>query len=605
MLALAIDGAPTCNACRRSGEGVFVLISMTTTRRSVTSLAHLWYVPGVILLIWAIFVTWKTVCVVIDTHSTSLQGDEFHVLARYVALRDGALSALGFFWEQHNEHRVALARIFFLADILVDRGTQALTKTITLLFCAATAGFFSLLVIRFDRLHWGIRLGTIGLFIALFMSSHQMENLYRGFNNQVLTVTFFSVVALYLTARSIESGRSLPLWSAVASGVLATYSMSNGLAVWPLMLLLCLVLRAKLRSTATIAVVGAIVIVSFLWNYHKPAAHPSMFAGLADPLGFAHYFVAFLAGPLNGFNLSQATVVGGGALLLVLYYLLRQLKAGGRVPTLAWFLIATCFLVMAIDAMVAIGRFGFGVEQGLSSRYSSYVAPLYAALLLLGLSRVDATQKSPMQSLDLAVLGGTALVCVIGLMPSQSRPIIDWASGQFALYEQLGAAAITEAPDEAFLQTVASPRQIEADFPYLAEHQLSMFRSESSTQLRRAIREKAAITGVMNPEGNWCAGFIDEIVPNAAGSAWLRVGGWAIDKGTEGPADGIAFTDRAGQVIGVARFVSTRPDVERALNLKRSGLPLHFVGYAKTRELIRGYAYREGDGCLFAEKPAP
>jgi hypothetical protein len=546
----------------------------------------------------------QTVRIVIDTHSSSLQGDEWSVLARYIAMRDGLLSPLGFLWEQHNEHRVALARIFFLADILTDRGTQVLTKTVTLLFCAATAGFFSLLVIRLDRLHWGIRLGAIGLFIALFMSSHQLENLYRGFNNQVLTVTFFSVLALYLTVRSIERGRALALWFALLCGILSTYSMANGLAVWPLMLVLCVVLHAGLRSTAIVVIVGALVIASYLWQYHSPPGHPSPLAGLADPLGFAHYFFVFLAGPLSGFNLRQAMVVGVGAFLLAFYHLLRQRTASRN--TTAWFLIATCLLVMAIDAMVAIGRFGFGVEQGLASRYSSYVAPLYAALLLLGLLRIAEAQRSLVHCLDSATLGGTILACGIVLAPGQSQVIVEWSIGQFAAYERLTAAVITEATDEEPLQSVAIPAQVKSGFPYLAAHRLSMFRSNSSFELHKAIQERAAIGSVMNPQRKWCLGFIDEIAPIVAGSAWLRVSGWAIDRGTERPGDGVAFADGTGRVIGAARFVSARADVDSALNLKLRGLPLHFFGYAKTAESIRGYVYKgEGDGCLFAEKPVP
>lgn len=62
----------------------------------------------------------------------------------------------------------------------------------------------------------------------------------------------------------------------------------------------------------------------------------------------------------------------------------------------------------------------------------------------------------------------------------------------------------------------------------------------------------------------------------------------------------------AWHIIGAARFVSARPDVDRALNLKRVGLPLHFIGYAKTAELVRGCTYMgDANGCLFAEKLAP
>jgi len=161
-----------------------------------------------------------------------------------------------FLFNQHNEHRIALARIFFYVDDVVfhARNTflffsmfliQAITG-VTLWRLTTFSGTFS----RASKV-------VLGCFIiACLFSAQQFSNFTWGFQVQFVAVYCTAIGALFALARSSQSagrdahGRHRPeAWLALACilAILSTYSMSNGLLLWPLLLGMSFWLRSPVR----------------------------------------------------------------------------------------------------------------------------------------------------------------------------------------------------------------------------------------------------------------------------------------------------------------------------------------------------------------------
>ena len=188
---------------------------------------------GIVTLLCGFFVAVRTVYLAIIAQSPLLLLDEWRVLSRYIEFMTGKLSLLSFLWEDHLGHRPILARLLFILDAETAGGTQALSKTISIILCGLLAVLFAMLLLRQKQIPWGPRLIGVGLLILLLLPNQQVLNFIIGWNSAILTTVWFFVLALYFLVKSLEEtargNRTFVLFvGALLSGILATYSMANG-----------------------------------------------------------------------------------------------------------------------------------------------------------------------------------------------------------------------------------------------------------------------------------------------------------------------------------------------------------------------------------------
>ena len=204
---------------------------------------------GVASLLYGLVAAVHAVYLTAIIHTPVLISDEWRVLVRYIEFMTGRLSLLSYLWEDYFGHRPVLARLLFILDAETVGGTQALTKSISLSLCVFLIALFAMLLLRQTQIPWGARLIGVGLLILMLLSNQQIFSFSIGWNNAILTNVWFSVLALYLLITSIErtanGNQAFAIFvCALLSGVLSTFSMANGLLIWPIMVLVCARFRA-------------------------------------------------------------------------------------------------------------------------------------------------------------------------------------------------------------------------------------------------------------------------------------------------------------------------------------------------------------------------
>ena len=306
--------------------------------------------------------------------------------------RPGGLT-LEFLFSQHNEHRKAAARLATLGlGLLTDWNNRAEAVAHWGLMCATA--FVVFIAFRRDLAHLDTQGHTVLLFVplsALLFSPRSYEALLGdGFPHYLSILSLVSAVALLVHGR-----RWSALAAAVVCGLIASFSISNGLLVWPLgIAILASTLRGPVEARARPAmiavwtIVGAGVIALYFYNYVDPGNHTPPGFVLQHPVRSAAHLLA-----VSGSSLAphRFAAVAAGALVLALqaWCLLRVWRdwhQRRRVPPMPVWLMAT---VVPSIAMITLNRAEFGLPQAIDSRYTALtvLAPIAVYWCLLSKRR--------------------------------------------------------------------------------------------------------------------------------------------------------------------------------------------------------------------------
>jgi hypothetical protein len=201
---------------------------------------------------------------------------------------------------------------------------------------------------------------------------------------------FFGIAALAAVAIHKERGGKRFLILAIACGVAATYSMSNGMLIWPLLVGAALLLRCRPKQVAAIALCGACSIALYFFHYQN--MHSVNWGSvLQHPQYFVLFLGSFLGMPFGAaYQVSETitltSLCGWIALFIaladVLWILKKKLFAAPVVIVLGGF----GLLVLASSVLTAVGRMNPDDAAMVAARAGRYVTEptlFWCALLLL------------------------------------------------------------------------------------------------------------------------------------------------------------------------------------------------------------------------------
>lgn len=479
---------------------------------------------------------------------------------------------LAYLFSQHNEHRILFPRLVFIADWKWFQARNGLNlAAIGLIQLAGAAVFAAAAQVR--------RAGALGLLglaaaLALMFSLMQFENLFWTFQVAFVGVYAAGAWALYLFCRASAPGAVRWGWLAGAMVllVLAAFNMANGLFAGAAMAAVGLVTRRSRAAILTAAAVTLVLLVVYLHGYQPVSYHSPPSLALRHPARYLFYVAVYIGNIWSPGRPLPAALLGlvGAAATAAMAAILARKQQGDPARSA---LFGLALFVGVSAAVTALGRLSFGVDQALSSRYTTPTAYFWAAQALFWTLTAERgrggwlqLQRSP-AAWTLTLERSRAALARVGLAAVLVLALVRLAGlerlGDLELLGtmeriQLGSSALLGGidDDDALRAIHPVPAYVREVVPFMRQTRISLFADPPVAAVGAPFARPAAPPGA-------CLGFFDSLAPAPQGAAWRAVG-WGWDVAARRPPDRIVLTDAAGRVLGVGLSGLVRDDVSRA-----------------------------------------
>jgi len=481
-------------------------------------------------------------------------------------------------WGQHNEHRLLLARLFFWVDLRWFDGAGWFLIAVNYLLAALAAWLFCR-ILRHVEVAPERRAEMHALYvlviIALFFWSQQ-DNLTGGFQSQFFLAQLIPLAALYALYRSLPGGRAA-FSLACLLGVLSAGSMANGVLALPLMTAYAALTRQGARRIGTLALLTALTLYAYFYDYAAPAHHSSPLQALREhPLQVVRYVLYYLGspfyhafggkGPGRSIALIAAVFLVGSALRFALQALRRRNQSA--LPLALLFYIA---YIGATAFGTAAGRLLFGVSQSLTLRYSTPALMAWCALLVLYAPALLALEGRRRR----LVWAGLALTVALMLV-YQTKALNSLADELFK--RSIGALAIElRIKDEVELSHMYPTTDVVEITAPAADRQRSVFGMFPFKGARAQMG--ATFAPVALPA---CQGMLETAESTAGDARFLRVAGWMYGASGKREAQVVRFLDSGGRQVGYALGGQVRADLRAQIAQAADGAG--FRGYLSAAE---------------------
>jgi len=500
--------------------------------------------------------------------------------------------ALGDIFSLHNEHRIIIARLLFWMDMYLFNGNTISLIILNYLLAAAAAYTFALIVRDCfpKESEKSTRIATTLFTTALCFTWMQQENFTWAFQNQFFAAQLAPLVSMFLLYKasiSSENGR-LYYWLACTGGVLCAGTMANGVIALPLMAATSFIFGFRRWQSVVLSILSAVVATAYFYNFHTPGNHGSLSQTLThSPLGVLHYVLLYIGSPayfMTG-KTQAATLTGLFILLSAIYFSIQTLRFR-RNDHLIIFLLIYLLYIGGSALGTAGGRLVFGLDQALSSRYTTPAVMGWATLAIIYVRYFYHR---------VAFVVPTALLIVtLALIPQQLNAL---QNKRGDLHEKLVAALAAE------LQ-IRDQKQIQMIFPsadYVLKAAIepsnlhySIFGDE---RIRGAHEEQGYSAPTKLLETSQCQGHVDLIRDVEGTVDYLFIQGWIYNAKQKSTPSMVRIIDRNGKIVGRAVTGMPRSDVRAVVSKKAtySG----FSGYIN-KSASRGkltIVSDEQDGC--------
>lgn len=502
----------------------------------------------------------------------------------FAAAHGEKLFSLKWFWQQHNEHRLLLPKLFLVLDLRLFHASQKLLLST----------IFIVQLLHFCLLSWSMRslggwhgpLWRTGTGLAAFclFCPTQWENLTWGFQTCFVLSGLFatlSFAALLLYWRSVKRGSPSRRWIFVALSVLAAlgglFSLANGLLLLPLLVVAALLLRVSYTVVSTYLVTALASILLYFHNYTRPAQNSDPASTLRSPIKLVQYIAAYF-GSTWGYgsswthhNLRIAFVTGFAGLALAVVLVLRQHRFEQTSNPFALQLVLILIFCIGTAFLTALGRVASGNSQAFASRYQT-IALLFwwCVTCLLFTTSITGHSRTPMLAIQVLLV----LVFLRGADLARF-PLRD--AREHAFQQRAAAAALISGVDdrEEIQRTFPDADYVLSVVPFMRENRLSIFaendQPESGSPIGSVAREMAP---------DQCQAAIQTVsVVRSDDRQDLRIAGWAWSFTSRKPPSYIVVV-AGGRVVGLGASGDWRPTI-RAVHSYMNTSFIGFTAYAK------------------------
>jgi hypothetical protein len=513
--------------------------------------------------------------------------DEWYYVEFFVKLSQKVLTLKDLFAQQ-NEYRQFFPNLIFV-------GMGWLTnwnKRYELLVSFALACIVSFNLYQLGKLTIGGNL--LGRMIIYFLTNLLVFSPIQDFNWLTgMQIVYFVPVACLTTCLVIAYSR-LSLRAKIVLGiclaVISTFSSANGLVCWLVLPLLIWPTSRKdlveKRWLVLIWVVAAIGSIAFYFNgYQKTPGHPSVGEGLIHPLKAAGYFLILLGKAVDPGDAifihdlygtrHKVFAAAAGLIMLVLFTiaaLYAKRDAGFRHRAAAWLMLGTYSILTGI--LITIGRVGFGTDQALSLRYTTFT--LYLPIALVHLAPIvikrpiaEGTRRTGIKLL-ISVLAISLIISHLVIYPHHTKQLI-----VFSKKLSVGKACLL------FINVIEEDC-VKRLFPKVEYLKTAANKLDELNFLRPGLIKSSRVQDIAaaNPYNPGSHGSFDSMIHK--GENVYTASGWAVLAKGGDPADAIllAYDRAAGDsvIFALADTGEERSMVARFLGVSS---PSYYAGWEK------------------------
>ena len=385
--------------------------------------------------------------------------DEWNLMPCWAKIEAHQLTLADLFI-QNNEHRMLFViPLYFGLMSISGFNSVFLMKS----------GLFIVLLMNFVILHYIVTRNNISnkkkyfftaLISFLFFSLTQEENFLWDFQVGFLMVLFFSVLSCYFLYRMSLATRTVTRNTyfvlALFAVLIDSFSSIQGLLTWITgLMMLFMIFRKKTFSSPYFIVWTLMAIatwIAYFYDYVKPEHHPPLSYLFEHPGTFINYFFAVIGNAVSGNFKTGATAIG---VVLVVFLLIACIRIWKSKQVQQFvFPLALSLNGLLVLGSIAVGRAGFGAEQALSSRYTSFAICLVVGILLLWMEMKDKYKKKTTMR-NLTGLLAAMLVISIPLTMTEGIQKAKWRK-VFTEHKAYLLETAQQQPDE-FLKCFYAP----------------------------------------------------------------------------------------------------------------------------------------------------
>lgn len=326
--------------------------------------------------------------------------DEWEMVPLVEKHIDGTITFTDLF-AQHNEHMPLFPRIVMLGIIELTKFNSV--DEMYFSWILSVLAFALIIKMYMYGKYSNFSISSLLLFLpvsSLFFTPRQYENILWGWEIEWYMVVLGVIVSVYFLNKADKVDYNFLI--ALISGIVASFSTMNGLLVWVLGVVIIIAKNENKKILLiTWGVIGSCIYLLYFWNWVHPSYHPK--------IGFdISYFLANIGSPLV-WDITDS--INAGALLLVIYIITLSLLVvyNKTKENIVWISFVLFSLLTSI--MLTFGRSGFGVEQAISSRYTTCtLLGIIGIYIILSKTLVTEHKQYPFQYISAII----AIVLIVG-----------------------------------------------------------------------------------------------------------------------------------------------------------------------------------------------
>lgn len=443
----------------------------------------------------------------------------------------------------HNEYRQFFPNlIYVLLGSVTDWNVIWEMVVIFILACLVSFNIYKLACYTIQGAPWKkwILFFLANLFI---FSPMQWENWIFGVQIEYLLPIACISAGLVVAFLRINAPLKM-LWCAVLS-VISTYSSVNGFLSWFVLIPVLYfsgvrnVFFKKWYAILLWIVITAAALLFYLYDYHKPEAHPSLETAVFNPADAVLYFFGTLGNTLRVIHNLDAIILVGGLLFFlfaaqVLYVMLHIRNKALVRDAIVWIMLGAYSVLTS--AMLTVGRLGFGIPQSLASRYTSFT--LYIDIAIIFLTAVILHHRTGKSRTKPATRAVTTLLAVFVIFTKiYTYPVaVNELKAYHAhiLHAKAGLLFINHIPHEDCTHRI-----------YPGKHYQELTRTanilDNMGYLRPALIRTNILQDIEEPwRDSWDYGSFEELI-HVRGDVY-KAAGTASFPETQGPADAVLLS---------------------------------------------------------------